>query len=110
MLTTAAIDANADATGADNTTFKKTDGKLYVPIVTLSVEDNSKLSKLLSEGFKRSIYWNKYKVIDNIVVSINNINEEKYIKDCLFLLMIIQQVIIKFLLIFSKHIFFQELK
>ena len=25
--------------------------------------DNTKLSKLLSEGFKRSIYWNKYKVI-----------------------------------------------
>ena len=94
----------------DSTTFKKTDGKLYAPIVTLSAEDNAKLSKLLGEGFKRSIYWNKYKVIDNIVVSINNINEEKYIKDCLFLLMIIQQVIIKFLLIFSKHIFFQELK
>ena len=110
MLTTAAIDANADATGADNTTFKKTDGKLYVPIVTLSVEDNSTLSKLLSKGFKRFIYWNKYKVIDNIVVSFNNIKEEKYIKNCLFLLMIIQQVIIKFLLIFSKYIFFQELK
>ena len=44
-------------------TFKITDAKLYVPIVTLSVEDNSKLSKLLNEGFKRSIYWNKYKII-----------------------------------------------
>ena len=30
--------------------------KLYVPIVTLSVENNAKLSKLLSEGFKRSVY------------------------------------------------------
>ena len=37
--------------------------KSYVPIVTLSAEDNAKLSKLLGEGFKRSIYWNKYKVI-----------------------------------------------
>ena len=46
-------------------TFKITDAKLYVPIVTLKTEDNTKLSKLLSEGFKRSIYWNKYKVIDN---------------------------------------------
>ena len=35
----------------------------YVPIVTLKTEDNAKLSKLLSEGFKRSIYWNKYKII-----------------------------------------------
>ena len=40
-------------------TFKITDAKLYVPIVTLKTEDNTKLSKLLSEGFKRPIYWNK---------------------------------------------------
>ena len=44
-------------------TFTITDTKLYVPIVTLKIEDNAKLSKLLSEGFKRSIYWNKYKAI-----------------------------------------------
>ena len=37
--------------------------KLHVPLVTLKIEDNGKLSKLLSEGFKRSIYWNKYKII-----------------------------------------------
>ena len=64
-------------------TFKITDAKLYVPIVTLSVEYNAKLSKLLTEGFKRSIYWNKYKVIDNIKVNINNGNEEKYIRKLL---------------------------
>ena len=68
VLTSAAIGANANATGADSATFKITDAKLYVPIVTLSAEDNVKLSKLLSDGFKRSIYWNKYKVIDNILV------------------------------------------
>ena len=45
--------------------FKITDAKLY-PIVTLSAEDNAKLSKTLSEGFKKSVYWNKYKVIDNM--------------------------------------------
>ena len=44
-------------------TFKITDAKLYVTIVTLKTEDNTKLSKLLSEGFKRPIYWNKYKII-----------------------------------------------
>ena len=43
--------------------FTITDTKLYVPIVTLKSEDNTKLSKLLSEGFKRSTYWNKYKII-----------------------------------------------
>ena len=46
-------------------TFKITDAKLYVPIVTLKTEDNTKLSKLLSDGFKRPIYWNKYKIIFN---------------------------------------------
>ena len=66
VLTTAAVGANADDTCADSATFKITDAKLYVPIVTLSAEDNAKLSKLLSEGFKRSVYWEKYKVIDNI--------------------------------------------
>ena len=37
------------------------DTKLYFPVVTLSARDNQKLSKLLSKGFKRSVYWNKYK-------------------------------------------------
>ena len=45
--------------------FTITDAKVYVPIVTLSIEDNAKLSKLLSEGFKRPVYWNKYKIIPN---------------------------------------------
>ena len=41
---------------AGNTTFTITDAKLYISAVTLSIEDNSKLTKLLSEGFKRSVY------------------------------------------------------
>ena len=39
-----------------NSVFTITDTKLYVPIVTLKTDDNTKLSKLLSEGFKRPIY------------------------------------------------------
>ena len=35
--------------------------KLYFPVVTLSGRDNQKLSKLLSKGFERSVYWNEYK-------------------------------------------------
>ena len=70
-------------TVANTATFKITDAKLYVPIVTLSAEDNAKLSKLLSEGFKRSIYWNKYKVINNKVVEIAANIEEKYIRELL---------------------------
>ena len=44
-------------------TFAISNTKLYLTIVTLKTEDNAKLSKLLNEGFKRSIYWNKYKII-----------------------------------------------
>ena len=33
------------------------------------------------KDFKRSVYWNKYKVIDNIVVQIAAQNEEKYIRE-----------------------------
>ena len=75
MLTTATTDANTDATGADTETFRITDAKLHVLVVTLSTEDNVKLSKLLSEGFNRSIFWNKNKVIDNKEVEIADINE-----------------------------------
>ena len=83
VLTSAAVDANVNNTGADSPTFKITDAKVYVPIVTLSTEDNAKLSKLLGEGFKRDIYWNKYKIIDNIEVNIARNNEEKYIRKLL---------------------------
>ena len=43
-----------------NTTFKKTNTKLCVPIITLSSKDNVILLKLLDEGFKRPVYWNEY--------------------------------------------------
>ena len=39
---------------------EKTDTKLYVPVVTLSTQDNSKLLHQLKCGFKRIISWNKY--------------------------------------------------
>ena len=55
-------------TAATTATFKITGAKLYVPIVTSSIEDNSKLSKLLNERFKRPIYWNEYKVTLNKIV------------------------------------------
>ena len=77
VLTTAELVANADTTGADGATFKITHAKLYVPVVTLSAEDNVKLTKQLNEGFKRSLYWNEYKMIDNKKVEITNANDEK---------------------------------
>ena len=43
-----------------NAKFEITDTKLYVPVVTLSTQDNSKLLQLLKSGFKSVINWNKY--------------------------------------------------
>ena len=42
------------------TTFQITSTKLYVPVVTLPIKQNSKLIKQISKGFKRSIFWNEY--------------------------------------------------
>ena len=64
-------------------TFTITDGKRYVPIATLSIEDNSKLTKLLKEGFKRPIYWNEYKVTPNKTVQLAALNDVKYIRELL---------------------------
>ena len=41
-------------------TFQITETKLYVPVVTLSTQDNAKLLPQLKSGFKRTINWNKY--------------------------------------------------
>ena len=39
--------------------FKITETKLYVPVVTLSTQDNAKLLQQLKSGFKRKINWNE---------------------------------------------------
>ena len=101
--------------------FTITDTKPYVPFATLKILENSKLSKLLCAGFKKSIYWNKYEVTDNILVEISNDNDDKYIRELLdsswqgikrlFVLGYNnKKVMIKFMLILSKNIFLQELK
>ena len=41
-------------------TFKITDTRLYVPVVTFSTQDNAKLLQQLKSGFKKEINWNKY--------------------------------------------------
>ena len=50
----AAINSPTDAK------FEIIDCKLYVPVVTLSVENDNKLLEQLKSGFRRSIKWNKY--------------------------------------------------
>ena len=41
-------------------TFIIRDIKLYVPVVTLSKEDNKDFIEQQNKGFQRSIYWNEY--------------------------------------------------
>ena len=50
-----------DNDNANNIVFTIKDTKLYVPVVTLSAKEKQKLSKILSKGFERSVYWNEYK-------------------------------------------------
>ena len=47
-----------DSNGAE--TFAITDTKLYVPVVALSTQENTKLLQQLKSGFKRVINWDKY--------------------------------------------------
>ena len=42
--------------------FKITETKVYVPVVTLSTQDNVKLLQQLKSDFKRTINWNKYQL------------------------------------------------
>ena len=57
--------------------FTITDAKLYAPIVTLWIEDNAKLSKLLNEGFKRPVCWTNTKKFER------KHNENDYIRELL---------------------------
>ena len=43
-----------------NPTFQINDTKLYVPVLTLSTQDNRNLLEQLESGFKITINWNKY--------------------------------------------------
>ena len=49
----------SDENGA--TAFQITKAQLYVPIVTLPTKEVMKLTKQLSKGFKKSVFWSEYK-------------------------------------------------
>ena len=57
------------SSAGDSAEFKITDAKLDVLIVTLSTKDNVNLTKQLSDGFKRSVYWNNYQTIPAKVIN-----------------------------------------
>ena len=58
----------------EDATFQITDTKLYVPVVTLSKENDAKLLEQLQTGFKRTIKWNKYRPKMTIQPKNRNLN------------------------------------
>ena len=54
--------------------FELTDTKLFVPVVTFSKENDTKLLEQLKTGFKRTIKWNKYRSQMSIQNNNNNLN------------------------------------
>ena len=55
-------------------TFTITETNLYVPVVTLSTQDNAKLFPLLKSSFKRKINWNKYLSKQELLAQNANLN------------------------------------
>ena len=55
-------------------TFETTDTKLYVPVVTLSTQENTKFLQQLKSGFKRVINWNKYLSKPELLAQYPNLN------------------------------------
>ena len=58
-----------------NPTFTITETNLYVPVVTLSTQDNSKLLPQLKSGFKGTISWNKYLAKPELLAQNSNLNQ-----------------------------------
>ena len=66
--------ATARINNPTNAVFKITKCKLYVPVVTLSAEEDHKLLDQLKPGFKRTIKWNKYMSQMSNQTKNNNLN------------------------------------
>ena len=54
--------------------FEITDTKLYVPVVTLSTQENTKFLQQLKSGLKRVINWNKYLSKPELLAQNQNLN------------------------------------
>ena len=75
------VEARERIDAPTNAAFKITDTKLYVPVVTLSTEDDNNFLEELKSGFKRTIKWNKYRSEMTNQTKTNNVN---YLIDPIF--------------------------
>ena len=69
---TCVIVSTGDANQA--ATFAITDTKLYVPVVTLSTQENTKFRQQLKSGFKSVINWDKYLSKPELLAQNPNLN------------------------------------
>ena len=69
------IDRKVDT--PQNAIFQIADTTLYVPVVTVSNKNDTKLLEQLKTGFKRTIKWNKYR--SQMTFQLENINLLKII-------------------------------
>ena len=65
-LLTSAVPANPSVPAAEKTettssAFQINTANFYVPVVTLSINDNIKFLENRKQGFKRTTSWNKYR-------------------------------------------------
>ena len=65
------------STDAGEAVFIINNTKLYIPVVTLSKEDNKDFIEQQNKGFQRPIYWNEYKTKEQ--TEDGNANSLKYI-------------------------------
>ena len=72
ILTWSSICVITNSTGAEK--FAITDTRLYVPVVTLSTQENTKLIQQLKSGFKRVINCNKYLSKPELLAQNPNLN------------------------------------
>ena len=68
------VEARERTDAPTNATFQIKDTKLYVPVITLSTEDDNNFLEQLKLGFKRTIKWNKYRSEKTNQTITNNLN------------------------------------
>ena len=77
VITSQQIGVNLDGGNTavpTNATFAVNDCKLYIPVVTLSKDDEIKLLTNVKSGFTREIIWNKYRSQMTTETINNNLN------------------------------------
>ena len=72
------------STDAGAAVFIINDAKLYIPVVTLSKEDNKDFIEQQNKGFQRSIYWNEYKTKEKDEDGNANVTLEMVIKNIIY--------------------------